>query len=119
MKYSDTEYEKLQTEGKQVREHKGSTGRKPLRREIREARAKGREFLLQYRLFRYHQTGQIIDACMTRLSFPPRWRYDVLRALDYFRECAVEMEKAGQPSRWNTLRALRVLQWYQGTNGHA
>ncbi len=27
-----------------------------------------------------------------------------------------EMEKAGQPSRWNTLRALRVLQWYKGEN---
>ncbi len=23
-----------------------------------------------------------------------------------------ELEKAGQPSRWNTLRALRVLQWW-------
>jgi hypothetical protein len=86
---------------------------------------------------------------MTRLSFPPRWRYDVLRALDYFRQCGAEadervedavelvfkkrrldgtwplqnrhpgrsyfeMEKVGQPSRWNTLRALRVLRWYRG-----
>lgn len=24
-----------------------------------------------------------------------------------------EMEQAGEPSRWNTLRALRVLRWYQ------
>ncbi len=25
-----------------------------------------------------------------------------------------EMEKPGQPSRWNTLRALRVLRWWEG-----
>jgi hypothetical protein len=24
------------------------------------------------------------------------------------------MEKLGQPSRWNTLRALRVLKWWEG-----
>jgi len=23
------------------------------------------------------------------------------------------MEKVGKPSRWNTLRALRILQWYE------
>jgi hypothetical protein len=23
-----------------------------------------------------------------------------------------ELEKVGQPSRWNTLRAWRILQWY-------
>lgn len=118
-------------------------------REIQEAQAKGREFLLRHRMFRSHRSGEIIDARMTRLSFPPRWRYDVLRALDYFQQCGAdtddriedavgvvlkkrrpdgrwplqnrhpgrshfEMEKVGQPSRWNTLRALRVLRWYRG-----
>jgi hypothetical protein len=24
------------------------------------------------------------------------------------------MERVGQPSRWNTLRALRVLRWWEG-----
>jgi hypothetical protein len=83
---------------------------------------------------------------MTRFSFPPRWYYDVLRALDYFCDVAApyderledalelvrrkrrrdgtwplqnrhpgrtffEMEKPGRPSRWNTLRSLRILQW--------
>ncbi len=27
-------------------------------------------------------------------------------------EVHFDMEKAGQPSRWNTLRALRILNWY-------
>jgi hypothetical protein len=28
-------------------------------------------------------------------------------------------EEEGGPSRWNTLRALRVLDWYWGWSGHA
>jgi hypothetical protein len=32
---------------------------------------------------------------------------------------ALEMDEGeGQPSRWNTLRALRVLNWFQGDHGH-
>lgn len=107
-----------------------------------------REFMLQHRLLRSDRTGEIIDKKMLMLSFPSRWRYDILRALDYFRMAAVdhdirmddavrillkkrrndgtwplqarhpgrshfEMEKPGSPSRWNTLRALRVLKHFQ------
>ena len=115
--------------------------------EIRNAQRRGREFLLRHRLFRSHRTGRIIKTEFTRFSFPPRWHYDVLRALDYFQSVnaprdprlqdAIEMvhkarnadgswplqhvyrgktyfefERAGAPSRWNTLRALRVLNWW-------
>lgn len=104
-------------------------------------------FLLQHRLFRSDHTGEVVDARMTRFSFPPRWRYDVLRVLDYLQAVAwppdprledalellhkkrrvdgrwvlqnrhpgrtfFELEEVGQPSRWNTLRALRVLRRY-------
>ena len=106
------------------------------------------EFLLIHRLFRSHRTGEVVDARMTRFSFPPRWRYDVMRVLDYFQERNIpsdprmadaidllkkkqrpdgtwllqnrhpgrtffEMEKVRRSSRWNTLRALRILQWYE------
>jgi hypothetical protein len=111
------------------------------------AQERGREFLLQHRLFRSHRTGQIVHPAFTRFSFPPRWHYDVLRGLDYFQDCQAaydtrlvdaitlvvsrrqkdgrwklqnqhagrtffEMEAVGLPSRWNTLRALRVLRWW-------
>ena len=114
---------------------------------MRAAQARGREFLLEHRLFRSHRTGEVINPVFTRFSFPPRWHYDVLRGLDYFQgvkaardprlEDAIElvrrgrsedgrwtlqhtyagktyfeMERRGAPSRWNTLRALRVLDWY-------
>jgi hypothetical protein len=115
---------------------------------VRAAQRRGREFLLVHRLFRSHRTGAIIKPIFVKFSFPPRWHYDILRALDYFRavnaprdprlndaieivdrerlpdrrwplhnaykgKTYFEMERVGQPSRWNTLRALRVLRWWE------
>ncbi|MCI0496180.1 hypothetical protein L0Z72_14330 [candidate division KSB1 bacterium] len=116
---------------------------------IQQAQQRAREFLLIHRLFKSHRTGHVVRADFTRFSFPPRWYYDILRALDYFRECQAEkdarlsdaidivlkrqtregtwllqnrhpgrtffeMEQVGEPSRWNTLRALRILKWWLG-----
>ena len=116
--------------------------------EVQKAQQKAREFLLIHRLFRSHRIGEIVNPAMTRFSFPPRWHYDVIRALDHFQEVGAEkdkrlkdaievvkkrqkkdgrwvlqnrypgrshfeMEKVGEPSRWNTLRALRVLKWWE------
>jgi len=110
------------------------------------AAALGYAYFLRHHLFRSERTGQIVKTGFTRFSFPPRWYFDVLRALDCFRasrfawdprlEEAValvgqrqgadgrwknqnwhtgrehfKIEAAGTPSRWNTLRALRVLNW--------
>jgi len=81
---------------------------------------------------------------MLQFSYPCRWKYDVLRALELLAvegtgydermadgmelllrkrrsdgkwplqrrhpgQTHFEMEEAGRPSRWNTLRALKVL----------
>jgi hypothetical protein len=116
-------------------------------RAIQAAQRRGREFLLVHRLFRSHRTGDIIKPVFTRFAFPPRWHYDILRALDYFQavdapfdrrlaeaidivrssrrangrwslqhsykgKTYFELERLGAPSRWNTLRALRVLKWW-------
>ena len=51
---------------------------------VRAAQRGGREFLLAHRLFRSHRTGNIIKTEFTRFTFPPRWHYDILRALDHF-----------------------------------
>ena len=48
------------------------------------ARLRGEEYLLERRLFRRKSTGETIDDSWLQFSFPPRWHYDVLRALDYF-----------------------------------
>jgi len=111
--------------------------------------AEAREFILQHRLYLSDRTGDIIDKRFLMLSYPSRWRYDILRAFEYFRAAGIEyderlqpaldmlmqkrrsdgtwpvqakhpgqvhfdMEQTGTPSRWNTLRALRVLKQYGG-----
>jgi hypothetical protein len=115
--------------------------------ELQEAEQRSREFILQHRLYKSDKTGKIIDKKMVMLSYPSRWRYDILRALDYFQDARVghdirmddaievllkkrrkdgkwplqmkhagqthfDMEKSGEASRWNTLRALRVLKHF-------
>jgi len=119
-------------------------------KDLQEAESTSREFILQHRLFRSHRTGEIIDKKMLMLSYPSRWKYDILRALEYFQLAGVkydsrmddaiqvllkkrrsdgtwplqakhpgqvhfDMEKTGKPSRWNTLRALRVLKHFKIT----
>ncbi len=119
-------------------------------RALRTAQQQGREFLLVHRLFRSHRTGKVIKPEFLRFSFPPRWHYDILRALDYFQavnaprdqrlaeaievvrrtrgddgrwrlqhrykgKVYFELEHLGAPSRWNTLRALRVLKWWDAS----
>lgn len=136
-----------------IKFRKEGTRRDGIRAAIEAVLEKGRDFLLAHRLFRSHHTGEVFDPRMLRFPFPPRWRYDILRALDYFqaagsRDALVkrderlseaiqvvkdkqradkrwpahagmsgliyfELEKAGQPGRWTTLRALRVLKWWE------
>ena len=116
--------------------------------EIQSARRSAEEFVLMHQLFLSDRTGKIIRKDFLNLPYPSRWKYDILRALDYFQysgskwddrmERAISvilkkknkngtwnmqaahpgqvhfvMEKAGKPSRWNTLRAMRVLEHFQ------
>jgi hypothetical protein len=117
--------------------------------EVRQARRSGEEYLLERSLFRRKSTGEIVNQAYLDFAFPYYWHYDVLRALDYFRQSgadpdprmaeAVEIVRSkrqpdgrwlldrvhpgrvhfafddgvGKPSRWNTLRALRVLDWWE------
>jgi hypothetical protein len=121
--------------------------------EIAAARRRGEEYLLERGLFRRRSTGDVANPAFLELAFPPRYHYDVLRALDYFRDAGVQPdarisdavhfiesrrqtddrwlldraydealalslgESVGEPSRWNTLRALRVLRWYEPSSG--
>jgi hypothetical protein len=132
-------------------EHERATGGTP---GSREARTSGEEFLLERKLFRRLSTGEPADEQFLSFGHPNRWRYDILRALDYFRSAAaltgaapdprlgeaVDHVRArrlddgtwpldwspagriwfevddgvGKPSRWVTLRAMRVLRWWEG-----
>lgn len=50
------------------------------------------EFILQHRLFKSDKTGEIINERMTCFSYPCRWYYDVLRALDYFQDAKIKYD---------------------------
>ncbi len=119
------------------------------REDLQNAEKESIEFLLQHNLYKSHKTGEIINKKIVMLSYPSRWKYDILRALDYLRSAEVsydprmqdaldllkkkrlkdgrwplqakhpgqthfDMEKTGDASRWNTLRALRVLKYFDG-----
>jgi hypothetical protein len=131
-------------------EYERATGGTP---ETRAARESGEEYLLERGLFRRLSTGEPADEQFLGLLNPYRWRYDVLRALDYFRAAAILTGAApdprlseavglvrskrqpdgtwlvdwsmpgrvwldiddgpGKPSVWVTLRAMRVLSWWE------
>jgi hypothetical protein len=115
--------------------------------QVAAARQRGEQYLLERQLFRRRSTGEVVEQRWLQFSFPTQWKYDVLRALDYFRAADVRdprLDEAialvrskrradgtwalenthpgathfaleagdGEPSRWNTLRALRVLGWH-------
>jgi hypothetical protein len=131
-------------------EYEKATGGTP---ESEAARNSGEEYLLARNLFRRVSTGEVADERFLSFLHPNRWRYDVLRALDYFRSAsaltgtgpdprlgeAVDHLRSrrldhgtwpvdwnlpgrvwfdvndgqGEPSRWVTLRAMRVLRWWE------
>jgi len=60
--------------------------------DIQKSAQSAQKFLLKHRLFQSHRTGEIIDKKMLMLSYPSRWKYDILRALDYFRLSGVNFD---------------------------
>jgi hypothetical protein len=128
-------------------EYERAAGSSP---QITEARERAHEYLLKRSLFRRLSNGEVASPQFLNFGFPPRYCYDILRALDYFRSAGVRpdtrmneavavvksklgadarwlldethnealpfpfTEQVGHPSRWNTLRALRVLRWFEG-----
>lgn len=115
--------------------------------ELMKVKNEAEEFILKHRLYLSDRTGKIINKAFLKLTYPGRWRYDILKALDYFRSAKIpfddrmqpaldvllkkrrkdglwniqakhsgqvhfDMEESGKESRWNTLRALRVLKYF-------
>ena len=54
--------------------------------ELRKIKSRAIEFLLLHKLFKSDRTGEIIHKDFLKLSYPSRWKYDILRALDYLKE---------------------------------
>ncbi len=61
--------------------------------ELKHVAAQSREFILLHRFFKSDHTGKIIHKEMLRFSFPPRWKYNILRALDYFQRAGIPWDE--------------------------
>lgn len=115
-------------------------------KELTKIEKEGREFLLIHHLYKSDKTGEIITPSFLNMVFPPRWHYDILKALYYFTDAKVPYDErmndaldviiskrkkdgtfprgtaisgkqhfimeTDRKSRWNTLRAWRVLNYY-------
>lgn len=47
------------------------------------------EFILKHHLYKSDHTGKTISKAFLTLSYPSRWKYNILRALDYFQSANV------------------------------
>lgn len=115
--------------------------------DVKRIRYEAEEFLLKHQIYISDKTSEIIDKKYLSMHFPYYWRYDILRALEYFviskhkydtrLEKALvwleskqiegkwklsakyqgkqyfEMEKAGQWSEMISVRALRILYYFE------
>jgi hypothetical protein len=115
--------------------------------DVRDARLRGEEYLLERRLLHRLSDGEIPEPRWLESGYPNSYFYDVVRVLEHLRNADREpdertaealdvvesrrladgrwplervyhdelhadlAEAVGQPSRWMTLRALRVLRW--------
>lgn len=61
--------------------------------EVTDAIKSSEEFILQHKLFKSDHTGEIISKSFLKLTYPHRWRYDILRALDYFQYAGREWDE--------------------------
>jgi hypothetical protein len=115
--------------------------------DVGDARIRGEEYLLERRLLHRLSDGEVPQPRWMQPGFPHSWNYDVVRALDHFRNAGREPdermsealdileskrdaagrwpleavyhdalhvdfgEAIGEPSRWITHRAMRILRW--------
>lgn len=81
---------------------------------VRAARSRGEAFLLERRLFRRLTTGEVADPAFLAPLYPHRWRYDILRALDYFRAAS---ERSGTPPDPRLADAIAILRSRRNEHG--
>lgn len=97
------------------------------------ARKSGEEYLLKRHLFRRLTTNEPVDKKYLCFTYPNRWHYDILRALDYFRNQSVYTGEGPDPrleeainhvrskraddGRWHLDHDLRGRVWFKVNDG--
>tara|TARA_R110000787_G_scaffold16612_3_gene50140 strand:- start:105 stop:1040 length:936 start_codon:yes stop_codon:yes gene_type:complete len=78
--------------------------------ELQEAARQSHDFILLHRFYKSDRTGDIIDKRFLRFPYPPRWYFNILRALDHFQD-------VGAPYDGRMQDALDVVAGKRGKTG--
>ncbi|MCC8909160.1 prenyltransferase/squalene oxidase repeat-containing protein [Curtobacterium sp. GD1] len=94
-------------------------GRHPRAAELRDARHRGADYLLDRRLLHRKSDGALVGPWATEFAYPFRWRYSVLRATDHLRAAALRDEAAPDPRAAEAIEVVRAARgadgrWRQG-----
>ncbi|WP_336697588.1 prenyltransferase/squalene oxidase repeat-containing protein [Curtobacterium sp. USHLN213] len=94
-------------------------GRHPRAAELRDARHRGADYLLDRRLLHRKSDGALVGPWATEFAYPFRWKYSVLRATDHLRAAALRDEAAPDPRAAEAIEVVRAARgadgrWLQG-----
>ncbi|MCT9621589.1 squalene cyclase [Curtobacterium sp. C2H10] len=94
-------------------------GRHPRAAELRDARHRGADYLLDRRLLHRKSDGALVGPWATEFAYPFRWRYSVLRATDHLRAAALRDEAEPDPRAAEAIEVVRAARgadgrWLQG-----
>lgn len=94
-------------------------GRHPRAADLRDARHRGADYLLDRRLLHRKSDGALVGPWATEFAYPFRWRYSVLRATDHLRAAALRDEAAPDPRAAEAIEVVRAARgadgrWLQG-----
>ncbi|MFJ2977899.1 prenyltransferase/squalene oxidase repeat-containing protein [Curtobacterium sp. NPDC087082] len=94
-------------------------GRHPRAAELRDARHRGADYLLDRRLLHRKSDGAPVGPWATEFAYPFRWKYSVLRATDHLRAAALRDEAAPDPRAAEAIEVVRAARgadgrWLQG-----
>ncbi len=65
-------------------------------KELTKVRAEAIEFILKHKMYKSDKTGEVIHKSFTMLSYPPRWKYDILRAVEAFMNATIDYDERMQ-----------------------
>lgn len=83
--------------------------------ELRAARRRGEEYLLERRLLYRLSSGEVVAPWSTHFAYPFRWFYSALNAADYFRAAAIHDAAAPDPRITDAVELVRSARQPDGT----
>lgn len=106
-------------------DYEKATGRD---QKITEARQRAEEYLLQRKLMYRLSTNEIVGPWVTQFTYPARWAYSIIRALNYFKDARefdgkvadkrmseatdLLISMANERGRWGTNDRLKGTVWF-------